>query len=61
MKDCPKFILLIFFGLFALAILTVSYFLMVELPDSQNFKIKVFEKADISEPAKIFLSEHLDL
>lgn len=57
MKDCPKFILVIFFSLFALAFLTISYFVMVKVPDAQNFKIKVFEKKAIEEPVKIFLAE----
>lgn len=57
MKDCPKFILVIFFSLFALVFLTISYVVMVKVPDAQNFKIKVFEKTAIQVPGRIFLAE----
>ena len=59
MKDCPKFILLIFISLFAMAFLIISYFVMVKVPDPENFEIKVFEKTAIEETSKILLSELL--
>lgn len=57
MKDCPKFILLIFYSLFALAVLTISYFVVVKVPDPENFEIKDFKEATVIEPSKILLSD----
>jgi len=56
MKDCPKFILILFFGLFALVIFTISYFVFVEIPSSSQFDMNIPSQENMKESAIILLS-----